>query len=447
MKKGRTFATIITVFMVVMLVTACAAPAPALVTPEEPANEATQAPAATVDPNAKVSIIIANGKGELTAKYQAAVDAFILEYPNIQIEQYTGAVGDPVSILDKLTASGTIVTLAMIEPGSVDTKYADFNKVDLSGESWVKDTVFAIKDASGTTVGFPFAIEGFGLIYNAAVVEKAVGGAFDPWSINSRDKLVELLGKIKASGVEFPIAYQTEAWSVGNHYSSMFLNQADDPASIAKQLTEGSLDLASNATWNGYYETMTLLASKDYNKYGERPLGSYYDDAHVSVGKGESAILFNGNWAFDSFQAVSGEQFGFMPVPVDNDPANPMNNKICVGPTQLYVINADATPEQQAAAKLFLNWLVESEFGKNWLVNDCQVISAFTNNPNKVTNPLGGAIADAIAQGRTMPFTTNYVNGADYFNLLGPEVQKFIDQKITLTDLAKVFTDYYKSLS
>ncbi|HPU18475.1 MAG TPA: hypothetical protein PLZ27_07370, partial [Bacillota bacterium] len=83
MKKGRTFATIITVFMVVMLVTACAAPAPALVTPEEPANEATQAPAATVDPNAKVSIIIANGKGELTAKYQAAVDAFILEYPNI----------------------------------------------------------------------------------------------------------------------------------------------------------------------------------------------------------------------------------------------------------------------------------------------------------------------------------------------------------------------------
>ena len=192
---------------------------------------------------------------------------------------------------------------------------------------------------------------------------------------------------------------------------------------------------------------MTLLASKDYNKYGERPLGSYYDDAHVSVGKGESAILFNGNWAFDSFQAVSGEQFGFMPVPVDNDPANPMNNKICVGPTQLYVINADATPEQQAAAKLFLYWLVESEFGKNWLVNDCQVISAFTNNPNKVTNPLGGAIADAIAQGRTMPFTTNYVNGADYFNLLGPEVQKFIDQKITLTDLAKVFTDYYKSLS
>ena len=64
-----------------------------------------------------------------------------------------------------------------------------------------------------------------------------------------------------------------------------------------------------------------------------------------------------------------------------------------------------------------------------------------------MTNPLGGAIADAIAQGRTMPFTTNYVNGADYFNLLGPEVQKFIDQKITLTDLAKVFTDYYKSLS
>ena len=64
-----------------------------------------------------------------------------------------------------------------------------------------------------------------------------------------------------------------------------------------------------------------------------------------------------------------------------------------------------------------------------------------------MTNPLGGAIAEAIAQGRTMPFTTNYVNGADYFNILGPEVQKFIDQKTTLPDLAKVFTDYYASLN
>ena len=64
MKKGRTITTILTVLMAVMLLAACAAPAPAPVTSEEPAAAATQAPAATADPNAKVSIIIANGKGE-----------------------------------------------------------------------------------------------------------------------------------------------------------------------------------------------------------------------------------------------------------------------------------------------------------------------------------------------------------------------------------------------
>lgn len=392
----------------------------------------------------KVEIIITNGKGEIASQWEQAAKDFMAANPNITVVAQSAAVGDTLSILDKLTASGETVTIAMLEPSGVLNKYKDFG-IDLSNEKWNEETKDGFKNAEGQIVGFPFAIEGFGLVYNKKVVEKAVGGTFDPFSINTRDKLKELLDKIKASGVKYPIAYQTEAWSVSNHYSTQFLNQAEDGSTIVAQLKEGKFDLAGNAVWNGYYDTMDLLASADYNKYGERPLGQYYDDAHLSVGKGESAMLFNGNWAFDSLKAVAGDSFGFIPVPVDNNPDNPLNNKIVAGPTQILAINKDATPAQQEAGKKFLNWLVYEEAGQDFLVNKSQIISAFKNNPNKVTNPLGAAIADAVAQGKTMPFSTNYVTADDWFKIIGPDVQKYIVKKQSREGLAKAIQNYYAS--
>lgn len=242
------------------------------------------------------------------------------------------------------------------------------------------------------------------------------------------------------------MAYQTEVWSVANHYSSQFLNQAENPNDVISQMKAGTFDYENNIAWNGIYDTLDLLVSKDYNKYGERPLGSYYDDAHLTVGKGESAMLFNGSWAFDSFKAVAGGVFGFMPLPVDNNPDNPMNNKLAAGPTQIYIINKAATPAQQEAAKKYLNWLVYDPIGQDWLVNTSQIVSAFKNNPYKVTNPLGASLADAIAQGKAMTFATNYINTADWMNILGPEIQKYIDKKETRADLAKAYADYFSSL-
>lgn len=404
-------------------------------------GNASASPASSDKP---VKITLTNGKGEIAKQFEDAAKAFTVANPNITIETYSAAVGDSINIFDKMTASGNTVTIAMFDPDAALNKYKDI-ELDLSGEKWIADTDSAVKNADGKVIGFPFAIEGFGLVYNQKVLDKAVGGTFDPFTINTRDKLKELLDKVKASGVKYPVALETEDWSVSNHYSTQFLDQADDPNTIVAQLKAGTLDLAGNPTWNGYYDTLDLLASKDYNKYGERPLGQYYDDAHLSVGKGESAILFNGNWAYDSLKAVAGDKFGFMPVPVDNNPDNPLNNKITAGATQVLVINKNATPEEQAAAKKFLDWLVYDPAGQDFIVNKSQVISAFKNNPNTVTNPLGVSIADAVKNSKTKPFTTNYVTASDWQTIIGPDVQKYIAGKETRADLAKAIETYYKS--
>ncbi|WP_052806932.1 ABC transporter substrate-binding protein [Mesobacillus subterraneus] len=394
--------------------------------------------------DSKISIIVTNGKGEIDAQFKQTAKDFMAENKDINVQVESVAVGDPMNVFDKLTASGKTVTMAMFSPFDATHKYKEVG-MDLSGEKWNEETNDAIKSEDGTIIGFPFAIEGMGLVYNKQVVEKAVGGEFDPYSINTQDKFKELLDKIKSSGVEYPVAYQTEAWSVSNHYSSLFLNQSEDPNTVLKEVTDGKFDYMKNDVWNGYYNTMDILASEEYNKFGKRPTGQYYDAAHVAVGNGDSAILFNGNWAFDSLKALEGSDFGFMPVPVDNDPENPLNNKIIAGPTQALVINKKATEEQQDAAKKFLDWLVYGEAGQDFIVNKSQIISAFKNNPNKVTNPLGIAISDALVENKTLPFSTNYINTGDWTTILGPEVQKYIAKQSSRADLAKAFENYYKS--
>lgn len=391
-----------------------------------------------------VSIIITNGKGEITAQFAQAAKDFMAANPGITVDAQSVTVGDSVSIYDKLTAAGKKVTLAMVEPSQVTDKYKDIAAV-MGGANWIADTDAAIRNAEGQVVGFPFVIEGFGLVYNKAVLEKVVPG-FDPYSIKTIDQFKDLLNKIQVTGMKFPVAYQTETWSIGSHYSSQFVNQAADKIAFDADMRAGKVDFINNAVWNGYYDTMDLLASKEYNVYGERPLGKYYDEAHVKVGNGEAAMLFNGNWAFDSLKAVAGSDFGFIPVPFTNDANDPNAGKLTAGPTQVFIIDKTATPAEQAAAEKFLEWMVYDAKGQDFVVNQAQCISPFKNNPNKVTNPLGIAISDALISGKTLDFTLNYVKGSDYYDILGPDIAKYIDHKMTREQLAKSFTAYYSSL-
>lgn len=397
----------------------------------------------TAESNEQVTIIITNGKGEVAKQHAAAAEAFMKAHPDIIVEQYTGAVGETVNIFDTLTSSGKIITLAMMEPNAALDRYQDWG-IDLSGEAWVAETVYGLTNPSGVLVAFPYAIEGMGLVYNKSVVEAAVGGTFDPFSIVTRNDLVDLLEKIKASGIEYPIAYQTEGWSVANHFGSMFMNQNEDPMDTVKAIEAGTFDFGSNDVWNNYFDTMDILKDPKYNMFGERPIGQYYDQAHVAVGQGQAAMLFNGNWAFDSLQALDEADFGFIPVPNDNSSDNRLNGKIVAGPTQIYMINKEATLAQQEAAKAYLNWLVFDEVGQDYVVNESQIISPFKNNPYKVTNPLGAAIAEAIAIDKVLPFSTNYISAGDYFSILGPEVQKYIGGVINRDELAAAYQTYYQ---
>lgn len=54
----------------------------------------------------------------------------------------------------------------------------------LSEEPWSAQTDFAFKSEDGKTIGFPYAVEGYGITYNADILKKA---EIDPNTLTNYD--------------------------------------------------------------------------------------------------------------------------------------------------------------------------------------------------------------------------------------------------------------------
>ena len=88
-----------------------------------------------------------------------------------------------------------------------------------------------------------------------------------------------------------------------------------------------------------------------------------------------------GNWASQSILSNSNgnSDFGVIPVPISNNDSDYGNNEVVAGVTKYFIIDKNKSAAQQEAAKKFLNYLVSTERGNKFLVEDCGIITAFNN--------------------------------------------------------------------
>ncbi|MCM3633317.1 ABC transporter substrate-binding protein [Paenibacillus camelliae] len=410
------------------------------------ANEGTNASTNTgSDSDAKeVKITILNSKSEIHTQMTNAAETFSKAHPNIKVEVIsTNQDQSPVEKASALYASGTPATLAMLDAGDIE-KFAD-KALDLSGEKWVAELAQP-NEINGKTLAFPFAVEGYGLIYNKEVLDEVAGGAFDPATINTTSALEELLQKIEAAG-KTPLYIGSMDWSLGNHFLAIaYAAQPDtDVKGFLEQLKGGSADLVNNATYQGLLDTFDVL--KKYNGGKNDPMAVNYEQSTAAVATGSAAITFNGNWLITELLKSNPEgEYGFIPVPVSNDPTTKANSAVAIGATkQMFIDNEKSTEEQQAAAKQFLNWLVYEDAGQQFLVNEANVIPAFKN----ITLELNGSLAVAINEynlaGNSIEFAGNFVPG-DHWKVLGASMQKYLADVTDRNGLAAEIEDYWKSV-
>lgn len=438
MKKFNRAALLILTLVLAIIVTACGN--------NNDENQVSSAPTSSEAPADKpVKITFMNSKGPDAQKLiEAAAEEFKKANPNITIEVISTAAGQsPVELTSTLYASGTAPALIMLDAGDI-AKFKD-KAADLSGEKWVADMAQP-NPIDGKTLAFPFAVEGYGFIYNKAVLDKAVGGAFDPATVNSTSALEDLFKKVEASGVA-PISIGSMDWSLGNHFLAIaYATQPDgDVNKYLDSLKAGSEKVADNAAFNGLMDTFEVM--KKYNKAKNDPLAVTYEQSAADVAKGEAAITFNGNWMYGELQKSNAAgEFGFLPVPVSNNAGDKANSAIAIGATkQVIVDQTQNSEEQQAAAKKFLEWIVYDQAGQDFLVNKLSIIPAFKNIQLEPKDSLAKAIKAYNNAGKSIPFAGNYVPG-DHWKILGASMQKYLVNKTDRAGLAADIQDYWKNV-
>ena len=451
MKKTRILCLCMVVVMLLAF-TACGE------TPPAQGDQKTDKPVVSdPDDDAKedITITFLCTKGEIIAELEELAAIYSNATAGVTVEIIPAPVGkSPFEIMTTMLNSGNAPTLAMVDPGDVPVFKEIFAVLD--DEAWIADTSEAMLGAAtvdGNVYAFPFTVEGFGFIYNKAVLDEAFGGSFDPSTITSRAALKDAFDKVVASGKDALIVSPMD-WSLGahlfiyNYLHAAELDQANTDEMFAS-LKAGTFDLANNASFNSWVDTFDVLI--EYNSAKSDPLAVTYEKGPEVLGKAEVGFWFMGNWAWpqiNEFDTVNGE-YGFIPYPMSDTSDEFNQNAVVVFATkQVGIETTQNTPEQQAAAKDFLNWLVYDSVGQDAYVNGLNVLSAFSNITLPAPDPLAQSLADGMAAGKTIDAATTFqAFPGDHWSVVGAALQKYLSGYSNRAELAADIAAYWQSVS
>ncbi len=324
--------------------------------------------------------------------------------------EYTAKTGVPVKIItiggsvDYNTglkaefAAGTNPDIFVIEGPTHYDLYKE-KIADLTGEEWTKLTAAAYLGADGETVGFPVAVEGYGMAYNASILEKA---GIDPATLinfaayqAAFEKLESMKDELGLTGVVSMTASvaQGMTWVTGLHNFNAYLTVGLDrnDTSIIDLCLEGKVDAERFHAYCQYVDLIFKYSDPEILVNGTQ------DQAMVAFLNGKTAFYHQGNW-MDAAIAGSGIAYDFKIAYAPHAFLAADTDGILVNPPSWYVVNKDGSADE---AKAFLNYLATSDEGAKYMVVDAAMVPAFTNVTLEPTTPLSKSVMAWNAAGKT----------------------------------------------
>ncbi|WP_083442725.1 ABC transporter substrate-binding protein [Paenibacillus sp. IHB B 3415] len=306
---------------------------------------------------------IVEGLNELKVEFEK-------EYPNIKLDiQTVGGGADYAAALKTKFASGDAPDI-FSNGGYAEMELWGDKLEDLSDQPWVKDLIPLAAEPmtkDGKTYGMPMNLEGIGYVYNKDLFAKA-GITETPKTITELEEAAKKLQAIDV--IPFGNAYQ-EWWLLGIQGISVAFAQQDNVDEFISGLNAGTATIVGNEKFKDWSNLLNLTV-----KYGQKnPLTTDANTHLAMFANGETAMMQEGNWAQTLVDNITPDMnIGMFPMPINDDAA--MNDKLSVGVPANLVVNKDSASKEEA--KTFLNWLVTSDMGKEYIVKKWKFIPALS---------------------------------------------------------------------
>ncbi len=156
--------------------------------------------------------------------------------------------------------------------------------------------------------------------------------------------------------------------------------------------------------------------------------GKTGEDSASEFALGEAVFYQNGTWAYNDIKdnEVADEDLGMLPIFIGAD--KEANQGLCTGSENYWCVNSKASEANIQATLDFLQWVVESDAGKNGLAKEMGFVTPFSTFTEEYlpANPLV-AIADEYVKKGTVSVSWNFTTmpSEEWKNQLGSAMLEY----------------------
>jgi raffinose/stachyose/melibiose transport system substrate-binding protein len=313
--------------------------------------------------------------------------------------------------------------------------------LDLSGERWVKNTSVAFK-YDGKVYGFPVAVEGWGMAYNADILKKA---GVDPKTLVNYSGYKAAFEKIDAKkaalGLKSVVSMAASldmGWVTAHHnFNSLLSNGLPyGDLSVVNALLAGKVDAKRLSEYADWVELLFKYADKAVLTTGN------YDAQVGAFASGQAAFLHQGNWTDPNMaQAKATFPMAFAP----HGSMAKATDGIFVAAPSYYVVNKNS--KNLAAAKKFLNDLVFTDAGNRYMVVDAGMIPAYSNVKLNPAGQLSKSVQAYAAAGKIYSWNQYYFTEDFRNKTLAPIYNQFATGSVTKAQFIDLMTKAFQRLA
>lgn len=369
---------------------------------------------AGTDGDSKGSVYYLNFKPESEEQWKKIAADYEAE-TGVKVKVVTAASGTYEQTLKSEIVKKDAPTLFQINGPVGYEAWKDYT-ADLKDTKLYSDLLnqdMAIKDGEGV-YGIPYVEEGYGIIYNNAIMEKyfALDGAKAKSvdEINNFAKLKEVTEDMQSKkeqlGIDGVFASTSltpgEDWRWQTHLANLpvYYEYKDKGVTNADKL-----DFTYGENFKNIFDLYINNSTCEPALLGSKTVS----DSMAEFALGKAAMVQNGNWGWGQIAEVEGntvkaEDVKFMPIYTGVEGEEKQG--ICIGTENFFSINSKASEADQKASIEFVEWLFTSETGKDHVTNELGFIAPF-NTFSKDETP-----QDPLAQE-----VLRYLGNADLYNV------------------------------
>lgn len=393
----------------------------------------------------KASVYYLNFKPEVASVWEEIAQVYT-EETGVEVKVNTAASGNYEKILQSEVAKKDIPTLFQINGPIGYEQWKEFC-LDLSNTQLYEhllDKELAIT-VDGGVYGIPYVVEGYGIIYNDAIMKKYFALPDKAVSISSAEQITsfELLKTVAEDmtlhkeqlGIKGVFASTSmaagEDWRWQTHLMNLPIyyefkdNNAVDMDAINFKYAEQFKNIFDLYITNSCVDK-TVLGTKTVT------------DSMKEFALGEAAMVQNGNWAWGQISGIEGnvvkeENVKFLPI--YTGVAGEQGQGLCIGTENYFSVNSWASEEDQKATIDFIEWLFTSEKGKDYVTNRLGFIAPFDTfgDDEKPADPLAKEVIAAMEDSERTSVSWNFTAfpGQKFKDDFGRNLLEYINENMT----------------